>query len=601
MGSTLDEAGRARVQQRADEEFVRRTLDHVPAVPVLLLLLYLYSRFARDYSGGFWFFTAITLGTCALRILVGHFLFPTLYGRRPRFTVHFLGGLYLTSTLAWGTLGGVIVYLYGFDTWTTFFILFTIAGVAGTTQAGASTFREYLIVIYVGLCGPTFAAALWRGGEQGVSVAACSLIFAVMMILQGKRRNCVYWDHLEANELLRRHAEELEEARLRAEDASRAKSDFLANVSHELRTPMNGVLGMTRLAMESGVSGKARGFVETAHESALSLLHLLNDILDFSKIEAGKLALSPRDFDLRDVLGSVERLFLNETRRRNLEFTLDSSAWITARLHGDPDRLRQVLINLVGNAVKFTEAGSIRLVVSTRGQADHGQELEFEVSDTGIGIPEDQQKAIFEAFSQLDSSSRRERGGTGLGLSISARLVELMGGRIWVESTPGVGSSFRFTAHFETGEGELAPHRDEVPKPIVMPARLRVLVAEDHPVNVKLILAVLEGEHHDAIVVSRGDEAVAAYQAGDFDLVLMDVQMPGLDGLEATAKIREWEQAQGRSRKPIIALTANAMRGDREKCLAAGMDGYLAKPVQLEALLELLTAIRPAGATLPAS
>lgn len=599
MRSTIDESGRRRVEQLAEQEFVRRSMDHVAAAPVLALYLYFFSQFTQDHPLGFAVFAVLAMSTAALRVIVGHVLFPTLYGRRPRLTVRFLGAMYLLSGYTWGALGGVVTYLYGFENWTTFFLLVCLAGVCGTVLSGASIFRPYLIAHYVGLCGPTFIASILIGGQHGWTVAFFALIFTGMMWLQGVRRSRVFWSSLEANEFLRKQAQELEEARQRAEEASRAKSDFLANVSHELRTPMNGVLGMTRLALGEQLTARSRDYVETAHDSALALLHLLNDILDFSKIEARKLELVPRDFDLLEVLRGVERLFTNEIRRKNLTFEVDSSAWIAAPLCGDADRLRQVLINLVGNAVKFTDRGSIRLAAATRGQSDQGQEVEFEVTDTGIGIPLEKQKLIFEAFSQVDSSPRRRQGGTGLGLAISAHLVEIMGGRIWVESTPDSGSTFRFTAHFALGDALPAPA--PLTPPIAMPVRLRILVAEDHPVNLKLITALLEHEHHEVELANNGVEAIALFEESDFDLVLMDVQMPELDGLEATRRIRDWEQQQGRTRTPIIALTANAMQGDRDRCLAAGMDGYLAKPIEPQALSDLLAAVRPSRSPLPAS
>ena len=595
----MDEAGRQRVRQLADHEFVRRTLDHVLAVPVAVFLMFLYSPLDADYPRGFAFFGGLAIVLSLLRLLIGHFLFLTLYERSPRMVVRLLGALYLLSAGMWGALGGFAAYRYGFRDWCTFLILICLAGVAGTVLGGASIFREVLVVMYLIICVPTMIAGLIRQGEEGIPIFTFTAIFCVLMIFQGMRRRQVFWDSLEANELLRERAQELEEARRRAEEASRAKSDFLANVSHELRTPMNGVLGMTRLALDAGLTGKQRDYVETAHDSAMSLLHLLNDILDFSKIEARRLDLVPRDFELPDVLRSVERLFADELDRKGLIYTLDSAAWIPARLHGDADRLRQVLINLVANAVKFTDRGSIRLVVSTRGQSDHGQEIEFEVADTGIGIPEEKQKAIFDAFSQVDSSPRRRTGGTGLGLAISTRLVELMGGRIWVESVPGAGSSFRFTAHF--GLGEAKEPMLPAPAPIAMPVRLRILVAEDHDVNLKLITALLESDHHEVDMAVNGAEAFARCQHENYDLVLMDVQLPELDGLEATRRLRQWEQDHHRPRTPVIALTANAMQGDRERCLEAGMDGYLAKPIEPQALSELLAAVRPSHSPLPAS
>ena len=495
--------------------------------------------------------------------------------------------LTMIPALALGSVGPLVFLAKG-ASWDLNICVLGLTGVsAGASSSLApriKTFRTFELVLLM----PTVItlAVFAEGKTQGLSVLM--FLWVGQVLILGHYFHKEFWAAIKGQHQLKQRATALEKANTKVKQASRVKGDFLANMSHEIRTPLNGIIGMTDLVLESDLDKQQLDYLQDVKSSGETLLRIINEILDFSKIEAGGIEIESIPFSVKKVMKKVVRPLRFSAESRANELVIDLDPNLPERLKGDPHRLWQILTNLTSNAVKFTENGKITLSAEMMGQVGDRITLAIKVSDTGIGISPRAQASIFKAFSQADESTTRKFGGTGLGLAISKKLVELMDGAITLKSTVGTGSSFAILLHLEEASVEDAKAAKPQPKTDAIDlSGLRVLLAEDNTVNAKLATRLLEKSGILVEWAQDGKQAVDAWRENSFDMVLMDVQMPVMDGFEATVQIRK---AEGETENPIpiIALTAHAIDGYRDQCLEKGMDDFLTKPLNPRRLRDCL-------------
>ncbi|MFO1372699.1 MAG: ATP-binding protein [Candidatus Competibacteraceae bacterium] len=501
----------------------------------------------------------------------------------------------LLSGAIWG-FGGVWLYPVGDANRETFICLVLLGMCSGSLPLQAPV-RGAFPLFGSAILLPMSALFILKGGLIYLTIAVAALLqlFALIVSAERYRLNITDSQRLRfENEILVNDLTESREAALaakrEADSASQAKSEFLANMSHEIRTPMNAIIGLAHLGLDVEPA-KQREYLSRIQGSGMLLLSILNDILDFSKIEAGKVFLENVEFDLHDVVDRLSSAIGHQASEKHLNFSIHIAPEVPRHLTGDPLRLGQVLMNLASNAVKFTERGSVTVNIALVKEIGEKVVLRYSVSDTGIGLTEEQRNRLFQAFSQADASTTRKFGGTGLGLAICKRLIELMGGDISVDSEYGKGSTFHFSAPCGRGRGRTGVMAKAELSQAGIAAKsnhlggARILVAEDNKVNQLVIRAILERAKMEVIIVENGQEAVEMAQQQAFDAVLMDLQMPIMDGLQATKAFRQDPRLVN---MPIIALTANVFQADIEQCLAVGMNDHVGKPIKADELFSKL-------------
>jgi signal transduction histidine kinase/DNA-binding response OmpR family regulator len=585
------------IEKQACRDLARRSIPGAFFFTfAFIFLVYVGSLKIRDHRLVIW--TLSVLIVLGANRLVLTLMFTRIYQRYPVFWEKWFFITSLANALTWSLFWSHAIVTTGINIKT----IMALAVTTGLGVAGVATFASHFLLavmfnsfIFV----PTAAASFWTANSNGYMAGSLLLLGVVFNTMTVRSLNIGYRVRLENEMLLRRLAKRLNLAREKAETASRAKGAFVANMSHEIRTPLNGVIGMLRLLQWTELDSEQKKLVDSAWSSAGFLLALLNNVLDFSKIDADQLQLEEYPFSPVGLLNEINDMFMVKARKKGLELNMAVDEDIPQALQGDSLRLRQILANLIGNGIKFTDSGSVSVRVKLESQSADKACLHFSVTDTGVGIAPEKQSGIFDAFIQADSSTTRKYGGTGLGLAICKRLVELMGGKIWVDGNLESGSTFNFTAYFEVIPENRLQTGHELFGEIGPPGKqFSILVVEDNPINRDVARMTLEKSGHRVVVAENGMEGLRAMIGEHFDAVLMDMQMPVMDGITTSRLIRDCEtgiipkasehkeilnrlcrQLEG-TYTPIIALTANVLSTDKKQCLEAGMDTYIGKPFE---------------------
>ena len=571
------------INYRVNLDLMRRGMPGTWSYILLLAALAWFTNFPSKHPPVFAAIVVVTICSTGLR-------YVTLRAgggsrgadsRRWRVKVAFI---YAIPAAMWAIMFSYSIYLDRFEGFDVFVMLASNLALTCLVPYVASPLPWLARLFLASLLMPTVVAGLLAGNNDGYKFAVLFLVYFAFQWVVNDVLSREYWERLATQEELRNQALRLQEARLSAESANQSKSQFLANITHEIRTPISGVIGITSLVLATNLEAEQQELISMAKSSAEVLLDLLNDLLDFAKIEAGRMDLEALDFDLRETVDGAMKLFTSQAMQKGLRLAVELEPGLPEFVRGDGHRLRQILLNLIGNAVKFTHAGSITVTVKAATAA--GNTLQFDVSDTGIGIAAEQLESIFLAFQQADGSMTRKYGGTGLGLTISRCLVELMGGKLWVTSTPQQGTTFSFTGTFASAERKESTLQ-AVPKPWVA-VPMRILVAEDNKINQVVALKMLQKLGHVVTLAENGIEAVEKAISDRYELILMDLQMPELNGIEAVMRIRRWESEQELRSVPVFALTANGDAESARRCMEAGMNGVLPKPFQISELMALM-------------